>query len=210
MADNLRYFEFVENYIYLHHIDTLVVLPIWPETISDSMQVNFNRSSPLSRSAPIFSYASSGPRTIQFNFEFHRDMFNQMNYDNSNLNIEVEDDYVDSAIKVLQAAALPAYARSSKMVDPPMVTVRIGNELYIKGIVNGTVGVDYKLPLLSTNKYATVGVNFTVSEVDPYDAETVAQIGGFRGVNVSLERNIWKSDIKQNSPIYIQNNLHTL
>ena len=203
--DNLKYFEFVENYIYLHHIGALVILPVWPETISDSMTVTFNQSSPLSRSAPIYSYASSGPRSIQFSFEFHRDMFNHMNYNNSNLSVLPGEDYVDTAVNYLQAAALPKYGAESKMVDPPMVSVRIGNELFIKGVVNGAVGTDHKLPLLNNNKYAIVTVNFKVDEVDPYDAETVSQIGGFRGINTSLERGIWKSNISQASPLYISN-----
>ena len=36
-------------------------------------------------------------------------------------------------------------------------------------------------------------VSFTVNEVDPYDAETVAMVGSFRGLNASLERNLWKT-----------------
>jgi hypothetical protein len=38
--------------------------------------------------------------------------------------------------------ALPSYAadsKYSKMVNPPMVAVRLGNDLFIKGIVSGNV-----------------------------------------------------------------------
>jgi hypothetical protein len=201
--DNLRYFEFIENYIYLHHLGTFVILPVWPQTISDSTTVKYSQSSPLSRSAPIYSYSSSGPRSIQFDFEFHRDMFNHMNYEAGTMAIDIGDDYVDTAIKHLQACALPSYALSSKMVDPPMVSVRIGNELFIKGVVDGVVGVDYQLPLLNTNKYAIVKVKFQVHEIDPYDAQSVSELGGFRLLDQSLERNIFKNNTTSAAPSYV-------
>ena len=84
------------------------------------------------------------------------------------------DDYVDTIIKNLQAIALPSYKNAVKLVNPPQVAVRFGNEIFIKGIVNGGVTVTYSLPILSDNKYAIVEVQFTVTEIDPYDAETVA------------------------------------
>ena len=76
------------------------------------------------------------------------------------------------------------------MVDPPMVAVRFGNDIYIKGVVTGSVSVDYSPPILETNKYAVVTIGFEVSEVDPYDASMVAQAGSFRGLDKSLERRL--------------------
>ena len=38
-----------------------------------------------------------------------------------------------------------------------------------------------------------VDVSFTISEIDPYDAQTVMQQGSFRGINKTLERRIYKS-----------------
>ena len=76
------------------------------------------------------------------------------------------------------------------MIDPPMVAIRFGNEIFIKGIINNGVNVSYKLPLLDNNKYAVVEVQFTVTEIDPYDAETVAQTGSFRGLDKTLEKRL--------------------
>ena len=116
----------------------------------------------------------------------------QINHGISNLAVELGDDYVDTIIKQLQAVALPSYKSASKMVNPPQVAVRFGNEIFIKGIVNGSVSVTYELPILSDNKYAQVTVEFTVTETDPYDAETVAAMGSFRGLDKTLEKRLYK------------------
>ena len=183
----------IENYIYLYHTDTFVVLPTYPESISDTLESTFSSTHILARSAPIFSYSYSGPRTVQVTLSLHRDMMSQINYGVSNLSVEIGDDYVDTIIKQLQSIALPKYSASSKMVNPPMVAVRFGNELFIKGVVNGPITTTYSLPILENNKYAQVQIGFSVSEVDPYDATTVAEQGSFRGLSKTLERNLFRS-----------------
>lgn len=104
------------------------------------------------------------------------------------------DDYVDILIKKLQSIALPRYNANSKEVVPPRVAVRFGNELFIKGIVNGSVGVGYKLPLIQTNngdlKYSDISIAFPVTETQPYDADTVGQLGSFRGLTAGLRAKI--------------------
>lgn len=186
-------FNMVDNYIYLYHVDQFIVIPTFPESITDTLSVNFNKSTPMSRSAPIYSYSDSGPRSLQINLDLHRDMMTQINYGVSNAKVEIGEDYVDTLIKQIQAAALPSYGASQKMVDPPMVAVRFGNDIFIKGVVTGGVSVTYALPLIEGNKYAHVSVSFTVEEVDPYDARTVMTAGSFRGLDSSLERNNWKT-----------------
>lgn len=187
-----RKFNMIDNYIYLYHVDQFIVIPTFPESLTDSLSVSFNKATPMSRSAPIYSYSDSGPRSLQVNLDLHRDMMTDINYGVSNANVEIGDDYVDTLIKQIQAAALPNYGSSQKLVDPPMVAVRFGNDVFIKGVVTDGVSVTYNLPILENNKYAHVQVSFTVEEVDPYDAKTVMQTGSFRGLDTSLERNIWK------------------
>lgn len=186
-------FNMIENYVYLYHLDKFVVIPTYPESISDSYSANFAASTPLLRSAPIFSYTSSGPRTMQISITLHRDMMTQINYGVSNLNVEIGDDYVDTIIKELQSIAVPKYSLDTKLVNPPMVAVRFGNDIYIKGVVNGAVGVTYSGPILESNKYALVKIDFTVSEVDPYDADSIVKYGSFRGLSKTLERRLFKS-----------------
>ena len=94
-------------------------------------------------------------------------------------------------INQLQSAALPRYAATEKLIDPPLVAVRFGNSIFCKGVVDGGVTATHSGPILENNKYALVTVSFTVTEVDPYDADVVALEGGFRGIRTSLERNIF-------------------
>lgn len=191
MADK-NVFRMIDNYVYLYHVDQFIVIPTFPESLTDTMSVNYNKSTPMSRSAPIYSYSDSGPRSLQIQLDLHRDMMTQINYQVSNAKVELGDDYVDTLVKQLQAAALPSYGASDKMVDPPMVAVRFGNDVFIKGVVVGNVSVTYALPLIYGNKYAHVSVSFNVEEVDPYDAKTVMEAGSFRGLDTTLERGLWK------------------
>ena len=187
-----RNFKMIDNYIYLYHVDQFIVLPTFPDSIQDRISINFNKATPMSRSAPIYSYSDSGPRAIQVQLDLHRDMMTQLNYGVSNAKVAIGDDYVDTLIKQIQAAALPSYGASSKMVDPPIVAVRFGDDIFIKGVVIDGVSVSYSLPIIAPNKYAHVSVSFTVEEIDPYDAKTVMSAGSFRGLDTTLERNAWK------------------
>ena len=188
-------FDLITNYLYMYHTDTFVVLPTYPESIQDSLSSTFQSTPILARSAPIFSYSYSGPRSMQITLSLHRDLMTQINYGVSNINfneVDIGDDYVDVIIKQLQAIALPAYATANKIVNPPMVAIRFGNEIYIKGVVNGGITVTYGMPLLANDKYAKVDISFTVTEVDPYDAQSVMVQGSFRGLNKTLERRLFK------------------
>lgn len=182
-----------DNYIYIFHLPssatgegTYVYLPQWPDQISDSIGSSFAETNALSRSAPVFSYRYSGPRTMQIALELHRDMMDEANTHISNLPLEDYEDYVDGVIKALQSIALPNYHSASKEVEPPMVAVRFGDEIFIKGVVTSGITVEYKKPLLSNNKYALVNVSFTVSEIDPMDAVSISKVGSFRNISKSF------------------------
>ena len=179
--------QFVTNYIYLYHTDKFIIIPEYPETITDNMTSTFNQTTALSRSAPVFTYANSGPRSVTFSLELHRDMVNDLNITAGNTNLKSNvvsqtDDYVDTLIKELQSIALPRYNVNNSAVVPPRVAVRFGNELFISGVVNTTVQCTYSKPILSNGKYAKVSIGFTISEYDPYDAILVSQLGSFRGI----------------------------
>lgn len=197
-------FNMIDNYIYLYHTNTLLVLPVHPESVQDSMGSHFSENSIMSRSAPIYSFSNSGPRSIQLEIPLHRDMLNAVNVDNttcfkSRLDELYDYDYVDKMIKELQSAALPRYSSSEKMINPPLVAVRFGNSIFCKGVVDGGVTATHSGPILRNDKYAMVTIAFTIKEVDPYDADVVAIEGGFRGLRTTLESRLFKqgSSIKQ-------------
>ena len=101
----------IDNYIYLYHTDTIIAIPMYPESVDDSYSVEYSGTSTLSSSAPIYSFAHSGPRQLGVSLKLHRDLMNAINTDNTSLAIDgiSEDDYLDTAIKQLQAMAVPRY-----------------------------------------------------------------------------------------------------
>lgn len=191
MAKNKMASLLPDNYIYISHLDEEFQfwrLPCTPDSISDSMQSTFQETSALGRSAPVFTYSKSGPRQVQISLKLHRDMMDQVNYGVSNAELKLGEDYVDNLIKALQAIAVPKYNLSNKAVEPPLVALRLSNEVFIKGVVNGSIGLNYKLPILSNGKYAQVELTIQVTEVDPYDASTVFKNGSFRGMVKTLKK----------------------
>jgi len=188
------------SYIYFYHLEKYCILPDYPETINDALQASFASQNALARTAPVFSYENSGPRVVSsVSLKLHRDMMEGLNFNVSNLKDDVVDfsgdDYVDTLIKYLQASCLPKYneySSGSKAVIPPMVAIRFGNDIFIKGVVTGGITLTYEKPILWNDKYAVVNVSFSVSEVDPYDAETVVNEGSFRGFVRSFKDGIYK------------------
>ena len=105
-----------ENYIYISHLDEdfqFWRLPACPETISDQMGSTFGETSALGRSAPVFTYSKSGPRTVQVELKFHRDMMDDVNYGISNADLKNGEDYIESLVHALQAIAVPKYNLSN-------------------------------------------------------------------------------------------------
>ena len=179
-----------DNYIYISHLDEgqqFWRIPCSPEQISDVMTSTFTPTNALGRSAPVFTYSSSGPRTVQIQLLLHRDMMDEINIGVSSASRGFGDDYVDSLIRALQSISVPKYNLSNKAVEPPLVALRLSNEIFIKGIVTGDIGLTYKLPIRDDGKYAQVELSITVTEVDPYDASTVFTNGSFRGLVNTLK-----------------------
>ena len=191
-------FALIENYIYMYHTETFIILPIYPESVTDSNQANFAQNSPIARSAPIYSYMNSGPRSVGFNINLHRDLMSQVNYGVSNVDVEMGDDYVDTLVKQIQACALPNYDSAAKMVDPPMVAIRIGDDVFIKGVILGGPQIVYSGALITdvnnpngNPRYSQVSISINVAEIDPYSADTVMQMGSFRGLTSRLEDRLY-------------------
>lgn len=188
----------INSYIYFYHLDKFCVLPDYPETVTDSMQSDFGSTNALARTAPVFSYLHSGPRTVNINLTLHRDLMNDLNRNVSNLKENVVDfsdeDYIDTLIKYIQSINLPKYneySSSAKVVVPPMIAVRFGNDIFVKGVVSNLT-VTYHKPILINDKYAVVDLQFAISEVDPYDADSVVQQGSFRGITGTFKNGIYE------------------
>ena len=173
-------------YLYISHLDEgfqYWQLPGYPEEVTDQMNSTFMENSALGRSAPVYTFSNAGPRTINISLTFHRDMFEEMP---SSVIPRDDEDKAESFIHAIQAIAVPKYNLSNKAIEPPLVAIRLGREVFIKGIVSGGVSVTYGKPILANEKYAVVKISFTVSEVDPYDASTIFTNGSFRGLTATL------------------------
>ena len=182
-----------ENYIYISHLGEGGYwwwIPCCPQTITDSMSSEFSPTTALGRTAPVYTYSSSGPRTVQLDIQLHRDMMDMANAGNHSLptdfKVDTNEDYVDTLIRALQSISVPKYTLTNKTIEPPLVCVRLSNEVFIKGIVTGNIGLEYELPLISGNRYAQVRLSITITEVDPYDATSVFTNGSFRGLVQTL------------------------
>jgi hypothetical protein len=181
-------------YIYISHLDGIGDgiqywrLPQYPDDVSDQMQSSFSEQNALGRSAPVYTFSNAGPRTVQFNFEFHRDMIDEANVGYSNVKLKDNEDHSDRLIAALQAIAVPKYNLTNKAIEPPLVAIRLGRQVFIKGVVTSGITVTYKKPILANEKYAVIGIGFTVAEVDPYDASTVYANGSFRGLVSSMRK----------------------
>jgi hypothetical protein len=152
------------------------------------MQSTFTPTSALGRTAPVYTFSNSGPRQVQIEIPLHRDIMDEVNTGISNSELGEGEDYVDNLLRALQAIAVPKYNLTNKAVEPPLVAIRISNEIFIKGVVTSGIAITYEKPILRNGKYASIKLSITVAEVDPYDATTVFQNGGFRGVVQSLKK----------------------
>lgn len=182
-----------DNYIYISHLDEDLkywVLPVYPDAVSDSMQSTFESNYALGRSAPVYTYSNSGPRTVNVDLKLHRDLMDDVNEAYSNTSQGIGEDYVDNLIHALQSISVPKYNLDNKAIEPPLVAIRLGSEVFIKGVVFGSISVTYQKPIISTkygDKYAQVEISFSVNEVDPYDATAIYTNGSFRGVVSTLK-----------------------
>lgn len=180
-----------DNYIYISHLDEgfqFWKLPTWPDTISDTMQSNFQSTNALGRTAPVYTYNNSGPRTVRIDIPLHRDIMDEVNTGISNSQLGEGEDYVDNLLRALQSIAVPKYNVKNKMVEPPLIALRLGNEIFIKGVLNGPIGLEFAKPILSNGKYAVIKLALEVAEIDPYDSTEIFKNGGFRGVVRSLRK----------------------
>lgn len=191
-----RDFELIKNnWLYISYgpdeDGEYVLIPSYPDQIKDSMPVSFSQTPALARSAPVFSYSNSGPRTVAVSVTLHRNMFDQINLIGSNITPYLDEDYVDTIKRKLQAIAVPKYDASDKAVQPAHVACRFGNEVFIKGVVVGDISVSYDKPILENARYAMVNIGFTIYETSPYDAVTVGEQGSFRGITKTFKSGIF-------------------
>lgn len=172
-----------ENYIIAHHIMVddgtgrrgykTYRIPQYPTDVSDTMDSKYVATEILARSAPIQSWANSGPRKVSFTLEVHRDMDWDGEYPN-----EVKIGDIGELMDTYQALELPNYEDPMR-VKPPLVTVNIGKGIRITGVPS--ISFTHKGTLDENGIYQQGEFSISIVEVDPYDAVSVTSIKNNRG-----------------------------
>jgi hypothetical protein len=178
--------KLIENYIYFHHLGEGIILPQYPEDVTDTMSASFSQTNILGRSAPIFTYGGSGPRVVSFTMKLHRDMLNDVNITNKTFlgkTIDAEET-INELINITEASVLPKYTDATKAVNPPIISVRIGKDIYIKGVCTQTSHTFYG-PIRNEH-YLQCDISLSIQEYDAYDAELAKTLGKYRGVSSKL------------------------
>lgn len=65
----------VSAYIYIYHLGLKFNLPTLPEQLTETLPIQFNNTAILSRSAPLVTFSSAGPRTLNIQINLHRQLF---------------------------------------------------------------------------------------------------------------------------------------
>ena len=196
--------EKIEAYIYIYHMNLKFNLPVVPDSIQDTLPISFNQEPVLARSAPQITFGSAGPRTLQVNLKFHRQMFCLENPEvvdgikvikvldpvtGTMINTPLKD-AADLLIDALVSISLPKYTDSTKAIVPPSVLIRFGNESCIRGVPSGFSKTASGV-WLKNGKLSEVLLNFTMTEIEPYSAQYAAANGTMRGVTTNLQRGIY-------------------
>ena len=128
---------------------TVLHIPCYPKSISDSLTNNYSSESLFTSTEPYLVYSNSGPRTVNVSFQLHREM----------RGID-HDDYIDTIINTLQASCYPINDGSMAVE----AILRVANEIYIRGVITGGIQFSYSPPIID-GKYNVIDFSFTIQEV---------------------------------------------
>ena len=186
-----------ENFIYFHQLDVdgtsaAIWIPTYPLTMDITNRATYGTNQPLGSPNQIYSWSGSGPRSATLPFNLNRDMMQIINGGNMYADNELgrmlreqDADAVEVLIRYWETIALPSYQAAKKMINPPLVTIKIANQLTITGVATG--GMQIRMSGGWRNgKQLDATLSATISEIDPIDATTAARVGQYRGINATL------------------------
>ncbi len=140
-------------------------MPCYPEGVKDSTKISYSASNSLGRSEPYQAYENSGPRSIPFTFKMHREMIGNITE-------------IEKIVRYIESAAYPKYGADVATIR---TTVKVGNSIYISGIMVDQ-STDWEGPIGEDDKYNVVTVSFTIIETtgNPKTASDIRSMGGYR------------------------------
>ena len=118
--------------------DESIDFPVYPEELSDGRKANFTTMpNIIYQYEPWYMYESSGPRTVNYTFHFHRDMWTG----------DHRDGKANELVRFCEACCYPDYNGSA--VNATTVTLYINGQKHIHGIMtearpkwSGPIGLD--------------------------------------------------------------------
>ena len=131
--------------------DKSMDIPVYPEVVKEPRTASYaNMPDTLYQYEPWYTYNSSGPRSVSFEFHMHRQMWTG----------DERDGKANELVRFIQAATYPKYSGSAVTSDT--CTLYVKGQPYITGIVT-SVDVDWTGPIGLDGFYLefTVTVNFT-------------------------------------------------
>lgn len=182
----------VESYIYIYHINKQFFLPVVPDSFTNSLPINFSSTPIPMSSAPLQTFSSAGPRSLAVTLKLNRALFEMDNADEWQWDKTTRENHfkersekMEQLINALSALSLPTYSNSTKLVVPPSILYRAGEEVCISGIVSGNVTISTS-GVWVHGKLSNVDISFTITEVLPFSAEYTAKNGMYRSISTDL------------------------
>lgn len=127
-------------------------LPVFPENISDGYSANWAQQEVIGRTSPLFSYTSTGFRTVSFDLTFHRELvFDNEKYQSfkglskskrNSSYTPIEE--IEEILNALKLACYPIYA-SNGLVSP-VIFFRFG-QFTCKGYME-SVSYSWEPPII--------------------------------------------------------------
>ena len=133
--------------------DSTIDFPVYPEELADGVKANYTQMPELLyQYEPWNIYSSSGPRTQQFNFHFHRDMWTG----------DHRDGKANELIRACEANCYADYKGSA--VNVPTVTLYLKGKSVISGIMTD-VNVNWSGPIGWDGWWLDCNLSISITEV---------------------------------------------
>ncbi|AWD93029.1 hypothetical protein HSE3_gp077 [Bacillus phage vB_BceM-HSE3] len=150
----------ITGLVYNMNTGTKFEFPAMPDEISDNENAQFEDQAIAGRSAPIFNYSSSGPRSVSFSITLHDDYCK---------------DGILATVNKFKALVYPSYR---ELIASPKCYIRIGDFIRCICVVE-SVDVTWKKPYRN-GIYIVADVNISLKEVADVPYSTHEIEGGIR------------------------------
>lgn len=149
-----------------------IVLPCYPESLSDNVNPMWNQQQILGRTASIAAYTGTGDLTYTFSFKLHREM--------------CDDDSVNSIEEVIQFLRKTVYPKYKQTGLLPPLTKFVFGQTAMSGYVT-SFGATWELPIIDgLYQVCTIQLGLTSDPNKVYDSTDLGT--SYNPFNVIVQR----------------------